>query len=221
MMKKSHIYKLIPVLLVLLVLILAVGGCRKAGSWLVKSDEVQHADAMLMLMGIQAERVLQIADLYQEGVADRVWIVKEGMGASDILEERGVDVLSTTSQVQGYLVDLGIPVTGIKVIPGGATSTQMEATLLRDYLAALAKIKSPGIDTLLVVSSASHTRRASMIFSAALKTLDNPPVICTCPSSYSDFNAEKWWLSREDIQDVVLEYLKILNFALFERRHLK
>lgn len=215
---KSRIYTLV---LVFVLLILAVGSCRKAGTWLVKSEKFQNADAMLMLMGIKAERVLQIVDLYQEGVAGQVWIVQEGMGASGLLEERGIEVISTTQEVYGYFVSLGIPADSIDIIPGGATSTQMEATLLRDYLAGLPESEASGIDTLLVVSSASHMRRASMIFTSALKPLDYPPVICACPSAYSDFNAERWWKNREDIQDVVFEYIKILNFVLFERRDLK
>jgi uncharacterized SAM-binding protein YcdF (DUF218 family) len=222
---KTRFYKLA---VIILILILAVGSCRKAGTWLVKTDIPEHADAMLMLMGIQSERVLQIDDLYQEKKAGEVWIVKEGMGAMAILEERGAQIISTTQEVQGYFISLGIPADSIVILPGGAISTQMEATLLRDYLASLAASDQAGIDTfqagidtLLLVSSASHMRRASMIFSAAVRPLDNPPVICTCPSSYSNFNAEKWWRSREDIQDVFFEYLKIANFVLFEKRDLK
>ncbi len=215
---KSRFYKLA---VIILILILAVGSCRKAGTWLVKTDKPEHADVLFMLMGSISDRVLQIADLYQEKKAGEVWIVKEGMGAMAILEERGVQIISTTREVQGYLISLGIPTDSIVIIPGGAISTQMEATLLRDYLASLTASNQAGIDTLLLVSSASHMRRASMIFSAAVKPLDNPPVICTCPSAYSNFNAEKWWRNREDIQDVFFEYLKIANFVLFEKRDLK
>ena len=75
---KKGIYKLV---LVIVLLVLAVGSCRKAGSWLVKSDDIQQADAMIMLMGGISDRVLQIADLYQQNVAGEVWIVEEGSGA--------------------------------------------------------------------------------------------------------------------------------------------
>ena len=206
---------------IILILILAVGSCRKAGTWLVKTDKPEHADGMIMLMGSISDRVLQIADLYQENKAGKVWIVKEGMGAMAILEERGVHIISTTKEVQGYLISLGIPADSIVMIPGGAISTQMEATLVRDYLVSLTETGQSGIDTLLLVSSAAHMRRAAMIFSAAVRPLDNPPVICTCPSSYSNFNSDKWWRSREDIQDVFFEYLKMANFVFFEKRKLR
>ena len=240
---KKGIYKLV---LVIVLLVLAVGSCRKAGSWLVKSDDIQHADAMIMLMGGISDRVLQISDLYQQNVAGEVWIVEEGSGAKSMLEERGVYIISTTQQVYGALRDLGIAEDSIVILPGGATSTQMEAEITRDYLATRAGIHHAasslsgidqasgglsgidqasggltGIDTLLVVSSASHTRRAHQIFSAAVKTLDRPVHICCSPSPYTDFNAQKWWKNRDDIQDVFFEYVKMANFLLFEKRNLK
>ncbi|MCP4309954.1 MAG: YdcF family protein [Bacteroidetes bacterium] len=210
---KKTIYKLV---VVILILVLAAGSCRKAGEWLVKADEPEYADAMIMLMGSISDRVLETADLYHARVAGKVWIVKEGMGASRMLEERGVQITSTTTQVRRALVELGIPADRIVILPGGATSTQMEAEIVRDYLFTL-----EGIDTLLVVSSSHHTRRANMIFKAALSTQEEPISVMCSPSRYTDFNAGKWWKSREDIQDVVLEYLKITNFVLFEKRKLK
>ncbi len=214
-----------------MILTLAVGSCRKAGTWLVKSNEPQHADAMIMLMGnIAADRILQIADLYQKKVSEEVWIVQEGTGAKNILEERGVHILGATEQTCNALKKLGVPAEKMVLVPGGARSTQMEAEFIRDYLQV--RLQNPiqshfqtessgNIDTLLLVSSASHMRRASMIFSAALKPLDQSFTICCSPSPYSDFSAERWWRDREDIQHVVFEYLKIMNFVLFEKRKLR
>ena len=60
-----------------------------------------------------------------------------------------------------------------------------------------------------------------MIFSAAFKSLEDPVSVYSTPSSYTDFNAEKWWRNKEDIQQVVLEYLKIGNFLLSEKKALR
>ena len=60
--------------ILILFLLLAVGSCRKAGSWLVKEDNPVHADVMVMLMGSFADRILQVADLYEQGVAGKVSI---------------------------------------------------------------------------------------------------------------------------------------------------
>ena len=210
---RAWIYKLSVLLVILL---LAVGGCRRAGIWLAKANDPGHADAMILLMGSISDRVLQTADLYHENVAGKVWIVEEGMGAYRILEERGVQIISNTTQVLDALITLGIPADSIVILPGDASSTRMEAEITRDYL-----VTRSGIDTLLLVSSADHTRRAFKIFEAAFSPFEEPVALYCSPSSYTDFNAEKWWRRRNDIQDVIMEYIKLANFVLFERRELK
>ncbi len=205
-----------------MILILAVGSCRKAGTWLVREDGPAHADVMVMLMGnIASDRILQIADLYQENVAGEVLIVEEGSGAMGILEERGVHLISSTEQVHNALVSLGVPADSIVILPGGATSTQMEVEIIRDFLATQTGAAQTRIDTLLVVSSSPHTRRAYQIFRAAFKSLEHPVVVFCSPSPYTKFNAEKWWRDKDDIQDVIMEYLKMANFVLFEKRELR
>ena len=210
---RAWIYKLGAVLLILL---LAVGSCRKAGARLVKADHPEHADAMIMLMGSITDRLLQTADLYHEKVAGKVWIVEAGMDADSIMEERGVQIISNSMRARYALIDLGIPADSIVILPGGATSTRMEAGITRDYL-----VTQTGIDTLLLVSSASHTRRAFRIFEAAFTPLEEPVALYCSPSSYSNFHAKKWWRHRNDIEDVLIEYLKLANFYLFERGELR
>ncbi len=211
MRKRIYILAVLTVILVL-----AVGSCRKAGTWLVKADNPPHADVMVMLTGSISDRVLQTADLYNEGVATRLWIVEEGMGASRALEARGVKLISNTTQVKSAMITLGIPADSIRIVPGDAASTRMEAEIVRSYLHS-----QTGIDTLLLVTSAAHTRRAFKIFKAAFSPLDEPPVVCCSPSTYTDFHPEKWWRSKEDIQEVVNEYMKLTNFVFFERRELR
>ena len=210
---KSRIYILGAVVVFL---VLAVGSCRKAGTWLVKADDPAYADVMVVLMGSISDRVLQTADLYTAGVAEKVWIVEEAMGANRALEERGVQLISNTTQAYTALIALGIPADSIVILPGDAASTRMEAEIIRDYLRT-----QTDIDTLLLVSSADHTRRAFKIFKAAFTPLEKPPALYCSPSSYTNFNPEKWWRNKNHIQKVVEEYLKLVNFVFFERRELR
>ena len=138
------------------------------------------------------------------------------MGANRALEERGVKLISNSTQVKDAMQSLGIPSDSILILPGDAASTRMEAEIVRSYLQT-----QTGIDTLLIVTSAGHTRRAFKIFKAAFVALEEPPVVYCSPSIYTDFQAEKWWRSKEGIQDVVREYMKLTNFVLFERRELR
>jgi len=170
---------------------------------------------MVILMGSIPDRVLQAADLYKKGIAGKVIIVEESMGAYQALEKQGAHIISNTTQAQNACVSLGIPADSITILPGDARSTQQEAVIVKEYLS-----KTPGIDTLLIVSSSDHTRRASIIFRKAFEKIKLPVVICSSPSKYTNFRADTWWKHKEEIQVVLAEYVKLLNFWIFDKRKL-
>ncbi len=206
------------VFFVIMVLIgfLYLSGCRRAGQWLVKDDMPAHADAMVILMGNFPEKVLQATDLFRRGIAGSVIIVEESMGAYRALEERGVTVTGKTEQARDALVTMGVPGENITILPGDARSTLTEAMVVRDYLST-----RPDLDTLILVSSPPHMRRASMIFRKATAGSEWPVYVTCSPSAWSDFNAGRWWREKEDIQDVLSEFLKIVSFRIIEKRRLK
>lgn len=186
------------------------------GIWLVKDDAPAHADAMVILMGNIPDRVLQAVDLWHDGRADRIIIVEESMGPFHRLEERGVRIVSNSEQAANSLVTLGIPRDNITVLPGNARSTLDEARVVRDFI-----WRGSTVDTLLLVSSATHMRRASMIFRAVLRDSKTPVCIGSSPSAYTNFDAKHWWRSKEGIQTVLTECVKIGSFILFERSKLE
>lgn len=202
---------------ILLILALAdIAGCRRAGVWLVRDDNPVHADAMVLLMGDFSDRVLQAADLYSEGKTGRLIIVQESMGPYRALQARGVEIIRTTHQAHDAAVKLGIPADSITILPGDARSTLDEAIAVRDYFST-----TPGVDTLLLVSSAHHMRRASIIFRTVLRFPDRQIHVICSPSRYTGFNARYWWKNKEDIQDVLSEYVKIVAFRVIERRSIQ
>ncbi|MCU0379160.1 MAG: YdcF family protein [Bacteroidales bacterium] len=201
---------------VVLVLIVYVGGCRRAGGWLVKEDVPVHADAMVLLMGGISDRVLQAADLYRERRAGRLIIVEESMGSYKRLEARGIRIISNTDQAKDAAIKLGIPADSITVLPGDAKSTINEAEVIAEYLTA-----AGNIDTIIIVSSAPHTRRASMIFRMSLRSAHTDVSVFCSPSRYTGFDADRWWRDKEDVQVVLSEFVKICSFVGFERRRLK
>ena len=202
----------------LTLIILAIIGFRRLGTWLVKDTQVEHADAIVFLSGIIPDRVLHTADLYNAGRAEQVILVMESQGQRDIMAERGFEMIRTYQEISDALIYFGVDSSDIILLPGDAKSTQMEAEAIRDFLDSA---PNHGIDSVLLVSSSPHMRRAGMIFETALGQLDPPVNVFCSPSTYTEFNAEKWWREREDIQDVVFETLKIVNFALLEKRKLK
>lgn len=193
-----------------------ISGCRHAGQWLVKEDVPKHADALVILMGNFPERVLEAADVYSRSLANRMIIVYESMGPYRELESRGASIVRTTEQARDASVALGVPADSIIMLPGDARSTLDEAIAVRDYL----KL-NPSLDTLILVSSPAHMRRAYMISRAALRNSPQKIFVGCSPSRYSDFNPGKWWRRKEDVQSVLSEYVKIISFVLFEHRQLK
>jgi len=239
-MKKQLVTKIMAFGLSWLTVAAGVFGCRKAGDYLVRNDLAflhgmpatppaaeDHvgasgepltphgspvADAMLMLMGSISDRVLQCADLYAAGAAPEVVLVEENVRARSELSRRGVHIEGSTEVAIRFLTELGVPGGQITLLTGEATSTRMEAETVRDWLR-----DRPGTDTLILVSSSYHMRRASMIFRKAVKSLDHPVEIYCSPSEYTGFRSDTWWKRKEDIQVVFFEYLKMANFLLFDR----
>jgi len=194
-----------------------IGGCRRAGTWLVKESVPSHADALVLLMGNFTDRVLQTADLYRSGIADRVIIAEESMGGYKGLTDRGVKIISHTSQAVRSLVALGVPADSITILRGDARSTLDEAVIVRDYIGT-----NPGLDTLILVSSPYHLRRSSVIFGKAFKEAGLTVFTGTSGSgTYTGFDADRWWRSKEDIQHVLTEVIKIGSFVTVEGRRLK
>ena len=200
----------------LVILLLGVGSCRKAGTWLVRNDEPVQADAMIVLMGSMTERAVHAADLYRENVAEKILVVEAAMDNDRILHRRGIQSLTSSQRARVYLIALEIPEDSILILPGEAGSTKMEAQITRDYM-----LSHTDVDTLVLVTSSYHTQRAYKLFHAALKSMDKPVVLYCSPSSYSRFHADRWWRHRQDIEHVLMEYLKLANFYLFERREMR
>lgn len=207
---------LIFVISVFILLFLYSAGCSRAGHWLVRNDVPLHADVIVVLMGSFPERVLQAYDSWRTGLAGRIIIVEESMGPFRRLEDRGAHIVSNSEQAVSSLIELGVPGDSIILLPGDARSTVDEALAVRKYIAATCSA-----DTLVLVSSPAHMRRASMIFRAALREENNSVYVGSVPSDYSSFKSDKWWKRKEDIQSVVSEFVKIGSFLLFEKKKLK
>jgi len=208
--------KIVFFLVLIVLVIFYVGGCRRLGNWLVLDDKPEHSDAMVLLMGGISDRVLQAVDLYHEGKARRLVIVEEGMGPYKTIQARGATIISNTTQICNAAISMGVPPDSIVILDGDARSTLSEVVIIRDYLA-----ENRFVDTLILVTSAPHTRRARMMFESAFRANDMQIKIHCSPSAYSSFNAERWWRDKEGIQDVLSEVIKIGNLLIFEKKQLK
>lgn len=205
MYKKLYLSLLTLVVFVAIVL-------RFAGDYLVRNDGPYRGDAMVILMGSVADRVLEASDLYHEGFAARVLIAEEGMGPVELLRKRGATLLTNSTQARNVAIDLGVPADSILILPGNAQSTLMEARIIADYLQ-----QHPQIDTLLLVTAPPHTRRAGWIFEKTMKKSDLKITIICKPTKYHRFKGKEWYKRKEDTQSVMNEYLKLAAFLFIEQ----
>jgi Uncharacterized conserved protein len=182
------------------------------GTSLVAEDKPQRSDTIVVLMGSGPDRMLGAVDLYLNGFADKIVMVRNMVRGYDLVLGQGVKIPHDTDIAREVAVQLGVPEERIIVLPGDALSTQDEAIQVREYL----KIE-PYIDSLIIVTSKSHSGRAKKIFVKAMKYIDREVQVISCPTQYDDFNAEGWWKNREDLKRGTLEYLKLFHFYVREQ----
>ena len=202
----------ITVIVILSVLLLGRLSLPSLGNYLVAEDEPQQSDIIVLLMGSGPDRMLGAVDLYHAEYADEILMVRNMVRGYDLVVSQGVKIPHDTDIAKEVAVQLGVPEEKITVLPGDALSTQDEVIQVREYLKS-----EPDIDSLIIVTSKSHSERAKKIFVKAMSSIDREIKVLSCPTEYDDFNAEGWWKSREDLKRGTLEYLKLFHFYLREQ----
>ena len=203
-----------PYWIALLVLVLLLGlYVFTIGPRLVRDEQPQQADAIVVLLGKTPERILEAVQLYDEGYASTILLVETLVEHEAILRDAGVTVPLGTAAEQEIALQLGVPAEAITVIPGETESTQDEAVALRDYLSE----QEDPLDSLLLVTSKSHSYRSSLIFERALRQLEEPVEVISVPSRLGRFEPRGWFRDREKIQEVLAETAKLINYWLIDR----
>lgn len=197
----------------LIVLALAVGigvAISQAGRYLVASDPLPaHADAIVMLAGSLADRSMETADLYAQGIAARVIVTRERPARAEwALKQRGVTIPDADMLRRATLEQLGVPGSAIVRLRRRTYSTESEAATIARYAC------SHRLRSLVVVTSASHTYRAGRILRDSLE----PQVkIYMRASRYDPFPVERWWRVRHAAKLVLSEFQKLANYLLVQR----
>ncbi len=206
--------KILPVLVILLAffIFLSIFIVPNLGQWLVVTDELQESDMIVVLMGSVYDRILEAADLYDERYSDRIVLINSYITAKDIMINRGIKVYGNTLTSKMAVIDLGIPEEDVLILEGNSRSTQDEALTIREYIR-----NNREIESIILVTSKFHSRRAKQIFKKALSVLDREMDVYSSPSKYDSSNSNQWWRNREDFQWVIFEYLKLANFYFWEQ----
>ncbi len=183
------------------------------GRWLIAEDDLQASDMIVVLTGSVPDRILQAVDIYNERYSGKIVLVNSSRVDYDIFVERGVEIPPGDAQLSKIAaIDLGVPEENILILEGNAKSTQDEALIIREYIR-----NNRAIESIILVTSKFHSGRSKKIFRKALNGLDRKINIYSSPSKYDPSNINQWWKDREDINWVVLEYLKLANFYFREQ----
>jgi len=182
------------------------------GGYLVRDDRLQKSDIIVVLMGSIPDRILQAVDIYNAEYATQILMVNNKIPGYELLKEQDVKMPNDSDLAKLVGVQLGVKESDFIILPGEAASTQDEAVIVSEYLR-----NQPSIHSIIIVSSLYQSKRASAIFARSLEPLERDIRIVSCPSKYSGFNSNNWWKSREDIENVVMEYIKLVNFYLREQ----
>ena len=205
MKKPKKLFTTVIVILVVVALIRL--SLPSLGNYLVAEDEPQQSDIIVLLMGSGPDRMLGAVDLYHAKYADEILMVRNMVRGYNLVVSQGVNIPHDTDIAKDVAVQLEVPEEKITVLPGDALSTQDEAIQVREYLK-----NEPDIDSLIIVTSKSHSGRAKKIFVKAMSSIDREIKVLSCPTEYDDFNADRWWKDREDLKRGALEYLKLMHF---------
>jgi uncharacterized SAM-binding protein YcdF (DUF218 family) len=169
-----------------------------------------RADAIVVLSGsgTYLERAGLAAQLYREGRAPRVLLTNDGEPAGWSAErDRTVYFVERAAD---ELRRAGVPGSAVETLPEPVGTTYGEAQRVRAYA------EHAGLRTLIVVTSAYHSRRALWTWRRVLEGSGVTFGLRTVPPGAQTPPRALWWLSRRGWQDVAGEYLKL---AYYRVRH--
>ena len=174
------------------------------GNFLIVQDPIEPSDIIFVLNGDIATRPNQVAKLVNQGISDKVVIV------------RAVDSLAVDAGLQPNITDMsvammkraGVPESKIVQLPfpKGVTSTFDEATALRQY------VRKNAVKRIVVVTSAIHTRRARWIIAKELA--DTPLKIMMSPAPDPRYTPRNWWRQEDGFIGCQNEYLKLAYYLV-------
>ena len=187
-------------------LIIAAVAAPRLGAWLVVEDPLQKADAIFVLGGTLFERPLEAVDLYHEGWAPRMLLMRQIADAGEVeLRRRGVAYPREIDVQVDVLMRLGVPRSAIEILDE-QDSTKDEADALRAVVVAN---RWPRI---IVVTSKQHTRRARLVINR--RVADTGAQVMVRASRYDKTDVDGWWRQRGTLRFTLFETQRLIAYWL-------
>jgi uncharacterized SAM-binding protein YcdF (DUF218 family) len=189
---------------ILCILLLAVAGVflfREVGRWLVVSDELSPADAIVILNGASPYRAIEAGELCRQGLAPEVWITRSREPFA-LYESLGVQYKPKDSYSAEIVEHFGAPHASILILEPPIVNTADE---MRDISA---ELRRRHLSRVIIVTSPQHTRRVRALW----RRLAAPGLVAMVhPAPCDPFDAPHWWHTTRDSFAVIRELFGLLN----------
>jgi uncharacterized SAM-binding protein YcdF (DUF218 family) len=172
------------------------------------------ADALIVLSGspLISERTTQAIAMFRRGGVRLILLTDDGTRGrwSRRLQQnpRSID------RASGLLMDAGIPPDRVIKLPPVVSSTHDEALAARTFLLARR------LNSVVIVTSPYHSRRALWTFRRALSDTNIRVGIAPAETLIESPGPSWWWLTARGWQVVGAEYPKLLYYVFRYRRPL-
>ena len=186
-----------------LLAVAAVAAGWGLGRWLMVTDPLRPARAIVVLAGDFPFRAMEAATLYREGWAREIWLQPSHAPArSAALARLGYQTGSEVDSNQAVLTRLGIPPEAFRLLSGRARNTSDEITLIA------AEARREGAQAVIVVTSRPHTRRVRTTWRILA---GSSPRLIVRFAREDPFDPGRWWRDPGDALAVSREVLGLLN----------
>ena len=179
-----------------------------AARLLITEAPLDHADAIVVLSGSAnyRERAREAARLLLEGRSQRILITNDNQrGPWSSPDQQNLFFYERSlNEIQ----KAGVPANRIEVLMQPVASTHEEAELVRQYA------NEHGLRSVLVVTSAYHSRRALWVFSRLFRNTGVSVGLVSVRPGYQSPGPATWWLSMRGWKLVPTEYIKMIYYVV-------
>ncbi len=172
---------------------------RGAGAYLIIADELQPANAIVIMGGGGEPRMSEALDLYRDKLSRIIILTETG----EYIEE--FDYLQSFD-IRIQLMNNGVPAGNILITDSEVASTLEEAR------AVLKLMKTRQMNSAIIVTDPYHTKRTSIKFNDVFA--EENIQLYFQPVTPSWYNSRTWFLSHDGWKYTVLEYLKLTAYKL-------
>jgi len=152
------------------------------GNFLIKNETPQKSDVIIVLAGDSGTRIVHGCKLYQAGYAEKILLSGDN---------------------SGYMTKkaLSLGITESSILP-----ERQSNTTFGNAKHSLKIVQDQRYKSAIVVTTAYHTHRASMIFSQFFKGID----LTFCAVSNDPIMTHNWWKDNYSTRVVISEYFKLV-----------